>query len=1562
MEIKKSQDNSKLKENDNIFENCAELDPLKLVDRIERFYHKIVTNSKQNDFLILSNFKNSQERKLDLIDFEVKTQNSKILKKIKEINCIKIVEDNIYLGLKDGCVYMYQIETGLEKETFREDNFNISVSVINTKENLYLLVGYENGCINIFDIENKNKRLFKRIDNIHKSKILAIESILIEKNNIQLISTDEECQVININFYNGFLNKKTVGNLIYKDKEPVYSIVKFKPFEDKNIMIFGFCSTNKVCLYNSKLTLILKIKKPKYAEKNDIPDIDIGWGVPPLDEIFIKNDKTIKNKILFVLVWGKIITINHIIIKGENIKCEESIGFYKNNNSIIKIGFFSSSILYFFDDNKQIKLINIAFCNKGNFEENKIMNKNALVDEGKIIDKNINYDIIKRSNGKEFNSYKNYITSLNKYIYIFTNDGIKIGKILNYMEYIDYIINTGNNWKTAMCLAIDIYKEEILNIPGISLNKKERKKQIDLFLVELLNKYIDYNFNIKSEDIENEDISENNIIELNEDKIIECINITIEFCLEIKSIDFLLKDVEPTFSKYGREDLFYKLLEPFIFNNLFYNEEIGIEALTSLYGSYKIKNEIVVFSHLLTHINLKCLNNFMIKKISIQENMFDLIIYIFSHGNCCEDFFLPISKMYECFTKLESIKEYKEENDYEYISYYDLYIKERLLYKINKMEKTKEYIGHKLLWYIDMCLRGIKFGHEFENDLLIFQVESEEYSKFVCFIYFWILHEDIFLTLLNFDSHTLFIILNYFFTDQQIIDMLKNFNFSKITTDSLYELIKQQENGSYLFKSIEVKKVEKGKKEEKKKEKEEIKEEKEEIKEEKKEIKEIEEEKEEKEEKEEMKEEEKKLKEVEEDFDPFSFKEKKTNFGKGVKLNDMNSVLEYIIDIVESQSNYISKLDLNIFLIKYIVSKGKEKITEKIHKKVLEAFIYCLKYFLEYKIKRKDLISQNEDKFNIHSLSKRSLDEQDAFFKSVSNILSDLLISNNIKFTNEELFKIKLASGKPFNIVNIKIAEISKNYKDCIKLYLEEENQKSTGDIYDWIEKNFKYFNNELKKETQENILVDKKKDYSNFIDAIVEKIPELVKIRLDSTKEIVKNYLKNDEILRIYNNLKYCPKEQFEFLELLLYQNSEKIKEVEENNIPEENAEDHEKKIDLFELYKNNMNKNDNKNNLNKEKIYRKQFDNLLIDQISLLIKLKRENEVEKYLKKNIDFYQTFPLREALNKCIENDLIDPAIYIYQVLNENKESFDLTLQILDKSFNKYKESSEIEEKDFIDKLNKCLDICKNNSKSILKKGQKEKNKKESDNEGGEQLWFDLLKKLYEFEDSLENNKNKEKIKAMLDKGVALLLNEICSYVRIQELIKYVTENQKKAQYKEYKAILEKMLRNNNSFDRVLQSVMIILKNSIENSESKRKEVTSKGNNYNIKKCDVCNKFFKNSRDEIVYFFGCGHQSHDKCCYKKKINYSKKNIIINEYDENFIPECEVCRKNRIEDENKYENEYENFILNEIKEASEKINANKNNIEMNAFKFGSKEDKLKKLNKYDKKYQNEASIFY
>ena len=154
-EIKNNEDESK--ENKDIFESCSGLTPLKLVDSIERNYHSIVTKSEQNNFRILSNFKNLHGRIFDLIDFETIKQNSKIIEKIKDISCIKIVQDYIFLGLKNfSSVYMYQIETGrLEKEFYEKDN-DEQVSVINTKDNLYLLVGYEEGCIIIFDIKNNS--------------------------------------------------------------------------------------------------------------------------------------------------------------------------------------------------------------------------------------------------------------------------------------------------------------------------------------------------------------------------------------------------------------------------------------------------------------------------------------------------------------------------------------------------------------------------------------------------------------------------------------------------------------------------------------------------------------------------------------------------------------------------------------------------------------------------------------------------------------------------------------------------------------------------------------------------------------------------------------------------------------------------------------------------------------------------------------------------------------------------------------------------------------------------------------------------------------------------------------------------------------------------------------------------------------------------------------------------------------------------------------------------------------------------------------------------------------
>ena len=1640
----------------NILSECSELVPLKFVDSIERLYHTILHKAKYNSLHTLSLYKETHPTKYNLIDFVLKSQSSsKYLKKVNDINCVKIYDDTLFTGERSGYVYMYKIEKGYEMEGFGVTGFNSPVSAIENKKNEYLLVGYENGTINLFDI--KKVVLVKSITDIHKTKIVALKFISQEKNNFQIISTDEEGQVMFINSSNTILNKKTIGTIIYKEEEPTYGITKFKPFEDNILTFLTFSCANRVFVYTlePKLQSIFEIKKPKNAEKNDIPDISMGWGVRPLPESISQkkvNGKKREKEILLAIGWGTVITLYGFKNKGDNYKVEGPIGFYQNNKSIIRIGFFSPSIIYFFDKSTQIKVINTAFCNFGKFEDfERYDNRNALIDEGEKF-KNLKYNNASKTKEKEYYYYRNYIHSMKKCIYVFSNDGLSTGKILNYQECIDSIIKNGNNWISAICLAIDIYKGNNNNFLGVPLDEEERKKKLFPHLIQLLNKYIDYNFNRKEESMSDTDVSlssNENIFDIKEEKIIECINVSIEFCLEIKAVDYLLKDVETTFSQYGKGDLFYKLFEPFIFSDLLLKEDIGIEALTSLYGAYKIKNELVLLSHLFTHINLNCLNNFMIKKLAVKENLFNLIIFIFSNGCCAEDFFFPISKLFMTYSqkfKAETEKTKNEKIDKagqtENVSFYDSFIK-RGIKGINEMENCKEYIAHKLLWYIEMSLKGNKYASGIEVELLKFQTSSEDFKKFIAYIYFWILQKQIFPILLEFDSYSLFSVISIFFTEPKIIKIIKNFDFSLIDMKLMESFFNEEEFDKYLTRNMgnlllkTSTMVQKDKKEPnkisevlkpsstiipgksninisnlKKQNLREIKEENEkpqetEIETEKKESEKIldspapdktiqdtpnlegavqDKDKEGKkeipqEQKKEMpkgkpKEKLKELKEKEEDKKSNKIKFSMAPSLDNANFNDLNSILEYIIKNVEiSQSNELSHLDLDLFLIKY-ASKCTEPIPEKIRTKVLKGFENLLKFFSEYNIKRKELLLQNRDKFDIHNLSKKSLEPQDPYFVNVFNLLLDLLNSKTYKFSQDELLKLKFAaSGTRFTLIKIKIEELTKKYKECLEIFIKQENQKFKENVFIWLEEKFQKFieeineeknkkENETDEKIKDNKISPKNKDFNDLINAVIVKIYDLSKINRDKTKKMVGKYFTINEKLRVYNNLNEDPQIQFEFLEELIYQPTDQMKEEGIEITENLNDELQNSNIDLFKLYLKNKKEKDS---IKEEKKIREEFDKLLLSQIHLLIVLKRKAEVINYLKRNIKQYPNYPLREALKECVESDIIDSAVFIFQTLGENRSALNLTKQNLEKAFKKYLSSPDNNE-DFLEKLKICTNICIENSESLMKKVTPDKERKEI-NQEGEELWFDLLKRLYEFEDELEKDQkiNKKIILCTLQKGIEDLLKQMCLYVSIQNLVGHVTENQERAQYKEFKSILESMLRSNTSFDRVLNSVMVILKDSIENSESKRKKVIAKGNNYNCKKCDVCGKIFINSREEIIYCFGCGHQSHERCIYKKKFNNENENkIIVNkEEDENYMPECEVCRKNKIETENKskWEDDDEDIknVQQVIDEDTEHFKTGKSSDKSKSFKFGNKRDKLRKIAKYDNNYQNEVSMF-
>ena len=568
----------------------------------------------------------------------------------------------------------------------------------------------------------------------------------------------------------------------------------------------------------------------------------------------------------------------------------------------------------------------------------------------------------------------------------------------------------------------------------------------------------------------------------------------------------------------------------------------------------------------------------------------------------------------------------------------------------------------------------------------------------------------------------------------------------------------------------------------------------------------------------------------------------------------------------------------------------------------------------------------------------------------------------------------------PFTLIKIKIQELLKNYDECVKIFLENKNEKIQNSVFDWLDKAFSNFTQIIeeekniqndsinKKEIKEEAIINDKKDDTDIEDekkneitkkeldnlrkVIISNIEELSKIKINKTKNLVENYFLNEDKLIIIEKLKHNPNLQLEFINQLLnplnpsYSNKQFIEE-----------EDPDKQYNSYFALNSLFNKiyKKDKENIREKKIQQK-FEKLFLQQISLLITLKDEKILLRYLEINIKLYPNYPLRLILNECIDNNILDSIIFLYQALGESKNALNLNKTNLDRAFLNYLKDEIYDDKtEFLQKLEICINICKENSESLTKKEPTEESKET--HKEGEDLWFSLLETLYKYEEDCEKNQKVEitqyrrkKVQNQLQKCIADLLKQMCLYVGIKNLVEYVTENQNRAQYKEFKSILESMLRTNTSFNRVIDNTMTILKRAVNNYEKEREKVTIKGNNYNYKKCDVCQEFFDITNNEVMLCFGCGHQSHKKCCYKKKLN---KNEIIdgNEFEE----ECMICHQNEIENEEEKMEKEREVVLKDINDIANIEN------EQRKREFKNKNDKIKRLKRYDKIFDNQMSMF-
>ena len=803
---------------------------------------------KPKKYFILSDYHDKNQIRYNPMKYIV---NQKIFQQIykrqNQITCISTKNDVFYIGNNLGTIKTIQKEheykTYESEELKNLNDINKSVTCLCfSPDNDTFISGHENGAIIMWETYTTKIKKFIAPTKNNKSAIIAMKYLIKENGSYTIIVSNAEGKIVLITIIEGYvMTSVCVQNLINKTC-PCYLVETLNfDYEEKRVynninlennnnylaligneeMIEVFLlsvDSSVISSYTTgnkefKMQSILTFRNPlsSFSQQKEkflnYPCACFGYG-------YISHEKKIKNKIkniteeeeseeiqknnknaangniILSISWHNTIYIYSIPIKNNLIQKPIYEGYYTDSSSnIIHIGFFSSSIVYYIDENRKIKLLNTNYIkhdkeksqdlkannsislnnsNDANISNNidNDMNKSKEISNEELLNlKEKDTNAYKEITIKDFNLmynlnsegnikiYKNYICSSPKNIYILSRNSFNHIQLYSWEKCLENM-KTDFDWITLFCVGIDIYKgkSNVKTLDDISNDTYIRKTRAKYVLKKFIKEYFTISLN------ENLNINSN----------FDFVNIAIETCINIEELDFLLHDIYSLINMKGFGNLFLEKFEPFILKDKIKYQVLSSSTLQSLIEFYVNKSKIYDLSQAILHLNIKCLKHKLIKDISLQYNFFSVIIYIYT--NALNDYFYPLLLMYKTFTSnFNDNKNNSGKQFMEIINDYDNKIEN----KYETFENMNEYLGYKIFWYINICIKGQKYPSF--NELI------DENTYFDIIIVFFIFYSNA-LNLRIFDSYTYFLIMENFFNDKNVLFIIKKIN-EKIIND-----------------------------------------------------------------------------------------------------------------------------------------------------------------------------------------------------------------------------------------------------------------------------------------------------------------------------------------------------------------------------------------------------------------------------------------------------------------------------------------------------------------------------------------------------------------------------------------------------------------------------------------------------------------------------------------------------------------------------------------------------------------------------------------------------------
>ena len=780
--------------------------PIDFVNYIEYQLPKQKIKIKKNTF-ILKKYENEKKIKFNVSDLNPQEELSLLmLRGDSDITTIMAYEDSIITGDILGDIKFYSLKDKKLTRTLPCPlKQKIQVNAIDISDDGdYAFAGFANGNIVVYDLTtNKCKFINNTAHKTPCTNVTFIERI--DKKNFRIFTSDEEGNVLDIFLQNGIfgfsiskleafgVNKICPPFIVHflKFKENEYKYKSFLKKINKTIVIGSLENINMFAL-EPKTKKIYNFPKPSHIKDYSIPDIALGLGKPPTSNEAMDGDD-VELQILFLISWDKVIYLHVIPVLNKELTDPLLTGYYVNDTQIIRIGFLNLSTIYLIDKKGNYKVLNTRKFNLGQLELKQDFmdpiapenNKNAELQDTLKFEGNIFKQMyLKTPNGGRKETFLNTITNnvTKDEFNILTNKYLYNQQLLDYQKYLKDL-QKKENWMELLILGLNIYQGKMTALKGIPLKIGERKKVIGEFLQDIISQFLFTNAG--SQQVLNN--NKNNYFDpsLENARIEKNMEITIEFCIEIESVDYLLDKILKIYESKKYKDIFLNKLEPFILCDKLLKFEIPEEIILDLIKLYESKKKFDTLSQLLLHINIKSLDVPSVKQKI--ENLFltTPLIYLCVNGKT-PDYFEPVLRIYDKFINSSEIPNF--------VSYEKLLSGKTL--SLKDIQTTKQYLGHKLFWYIKKSITGKKFPNYNEN------MDKEMYHQTVSKITYWLLSDEVLYNLILLETKTYFDIFIYILTNDELIEVLEDNNDFDDRKKEAFEILKKKENSAYSFVNI----------------------------------------------------------------------------------------------------------------------------------------------------------------------------------------------------------------------------------------------------------------------------------------------------------------------------------------------------------------------------------------------------------------------------------------------------------------------------------------------------------------------------------------------------------------------------------------------------------------------------------------------------------------------------------------------------------------------------------------------------------------------------------------